>query len=45
MDAVANHLGVDLSQKRELEELEKDVPAEKVLKEIENRLKVLPEKQ
>lgn len=44
MDAVANHLGVDLSQKRELEELEKDVPAEKVLKEIENRLKVLPEK-
>ena len=37
MDAVADHLGVDLSKKPELEELKKDVPAEKVLGKIESR--------
>lgn len=39
MDAVADHLGVDLSKKPELEELKKDVPAEEVLDKIESREK------
>jgi uncharacterized membrane protein len=44
MDAVADHLGIDLDKKPELEELKKDVPAEEVLERIESRLKVLPKK-
>jgi len=39
MDAVADHLGVDLSKKPEVEELKKDVPAEEVLNKIESREK------
>jgi uncharacterized membrane protein len=39
MDAVADHLGVDLSKKPELEELKRDVPAEKVLDKIESHEK------
>ena len=37
MDAVADHLGVDLGKKPEVEELKKDVPAEEVLNKIESR--------
>ena len=37
MDAVADHLGVDLAKKPEIEELKKDVGAERVLDEIEFR--------
>lgn len=44
MDAVADHLGIDLDKRPELEELKKDVPAEEVLGKIESRLKVLPKK-
>lgn len=39
MDAVADHLGVELSEKPEVEELKKDVPAEEVLDKIESREK------
>jgi uncharacterized membrane protein len=37
MDAIADHLGVDLDEKAEVEELKKDVAAEEVLNEIETR--------
>jgi uncharacterized membrane protein len=36
-DAIADHLGVELSRKPEVEELKKDVPAEDVLNKIESR--------
>jgi uncharacterized membrane protein len=39
MDAVADHLGVDVNEKPEVEELKKDVGAEEVLGEIETREK------
>ena len=39
MDAVADHLGIDLSNKPELEELKKDVAAPEVLDKIESREK------
>ena len=37
MDAVADHLGIDVNKKPELEELKKDVPADEVLNKIEDR--------
>lgn len=37
MDAVADHLGVDVPERPELQELEKDVVAREVLGEIETR--------
>lgn len=37
MDAVADHLGVDVPERPELQELEKDVGAREVLGEIETR--------
>jgi uncharacterized membrane protein len=37
MDAVVEHLGVDVDKKPELEELKKDVGAEQVLDKIESR--------
>jgi uncharacterized membrane protein len=37
VDAVADHLGIDVVEKHEVEELKKDVGAEAVLGEIENR--------
>lgn len=37
MDAVADHLGLDVGEKPEVEELKKDVGAEQVLDEIESR--------
>ena len=37
MDAVADRLGVDAAEKREVEELKKDVAASEVLDEIETR--------
>jgi uncharacterized membrane protein len=37
MDAVADHLGVQLDEKPELEALKKDVPATEVLDKIESR--------
>jgi len=39
MDAVANHLGVDVGEKPKVEELKQDVGAEQVLDEIEWRQK------
>lgn len=39
MDAVADHLGLDLERRPELEELKKDVPAQQVLDKIESRHK------
>ena len=39
MDAVADHLGVDVAEKPEVEELKKDVGAKEVLGEIETREK------
>jgi uncharacterized membrane protein len=39
MDAVADHLGLDVTEKPEVEELKKDVGAEEVLGEIETREK------
>jgi len=39
MDAVADHLGVDIGERPEVEELKKDVGAEQVLGEIELREK------
>lgn len=44
MDAVAEHLGVDLSKKPEVEELKRDVPAEEVLNRIESRENIEPKK-
>ena len=44
MDAVADHLGVDLSKKPELEELKKDVPAKEVLDKIEAKQELIPKK-
>ena len=38
MDAIADHLGVDLNEKPELQELKKDISAEAVLKRIQSRL-------
>ena len=37
MDAVADHLGIKIDKKAEVEELKKDVAAEEVLNEIETR--------
>ena len=37
VDAIADHLGIDLNKKPELEDLKKDVPAQRVLEEIEAR--------
>jgi uncharacterized membrane protein len=37
MDAVADHLGIDVPKKPEVEELKKDVGAKEVLEEIESR--------
>ena len=39
MDRVANHLGIDVAEKSEVEELKKDVGAKDVLGEIESREK------
>ena len=39
MDVVADHLGIDVGEKPEVEELKKDVGAEQVLDEIESREK------
>jgi uncharacterized membrane protein len=44
LDAVADHLGVDLNKKPELEELKKDVPAEQVLDKIESTEKLVPKR-
>jgi uncharacterized membrane protein len=37
MDAVADHLGINIDKKAEVEELKKDIAAEEVLNEIETR--------
>jgi uncharacterized membrane protein len=37
IDAIADHLGVDVGEKPDVEELKKDVPAQQVLDEIDSR--------
>src|SRR6185295_14028521 len=44
LDAIASHLGLDLTKNSELAELKKDIPAEEIINKIEARQEKPPHK-